>query len=92
MKTQHPVQRLRYRLATALPGTLPLLDDLQAVHGNTVNAFIRRHRMRRTTQDRIHNLRNQAGLGAAGYPGDATATAGKLKVKGNHWQRTKKGH
>lgn len=40
----------------------PLLDDLQAVHGNTVNAFIRQHRMRRTTQDRIHNLRNQAGL------------------------------
>jgi hypothetical protein len=30
-------------------------------------------------------------LGAAGYPGDATAAAPILKVKGNHWQRTKKG-
>ncbi len=30
-------------------------------------------------------------IGAAGYPGEATAAAPELKVKGNHWQRTTKG-
>jgi len=40
----------------------PLLEDLATAHVRTVNAFIRRHRMRATTADRIRELRKCRGL------------------------------
>ncbi len=40
----------------------PLLEDLATAHGRTVNAFLRRHRMRPATADRIRELHKCHGL------------------------------
>ncbi len=40
----------------------PLLEDLATADGRTVNAFLRRHRMRAATADRIRALRKCRGL------------------------------
>jgi len=40
----------------------PLHGDLARAHGRTVNAFIRRHRMRSATAERIRELRKLRGL------------------------------